>query len=419
MTDYKYKYKKYKIKYLNLRKNYNFETKKTYINHKRQYAGKKNTFKQNKIKKYYCVINDKYNKILRKNPHTIQYFCSVDDIYKEKSNKTNTKEKLVYSYNIDNLPPYHTKNLLKRPPYKSNKISRKVSAKSNKLKYAGRKQLPATTLHWGQLKLMMTEVDFFNRYLDPKKKYTVIYAGAAKGTHTLLLTEMYTNIKFILVDPSPFDKLLYKKERVTIINDYMTDELSKKLKKKYDNIILISDIRIITQDDLLKVDMDIIRDQDLQRGWYNILDPLYAMFKFRLPWNVKKYPTYKYFDGVIYKQCFAPKTSTETRLIVKQSAGEKNYNVADYEDALFYFNLVDRARYYNHKHDLSGLHMDHCYDCTVTLNMLETYLESDFNINFKNYTVNKLMKKLINVLTEGNNRRNKLKTSYNILSNLK
>ncbi len=104
---------------------------------------------------------------------------------------------------------------------------------------------------------------------------------------------------------------------------------------------------------------------------------------------------------------------------LRDSAGEKNYNVADYEDALFYFNLVDRARYYNHKHDLSGLHMDHCYDCTVTLNMLETYLESDFNINFKNYTVNKLMKKLINVLTEGNNRRNKLKTSYNILSNLK
>ncbi len=371
----------------------------------------------NSIIKYTCIIDTSNEHVLQNNPHTIQHMCCVDRICEGYAN--NIHNVLKYRFIVDSTPPYHTKNLLKKPPYINNHIIRQLDDHSPKLKYSERKQLPKTTVHWGQMKLLIGEMDFFNKYIDPSQKYTVIYVGAAMGTHLIVLIEMYTNCHFVLIDPAKFYPLLHKKKRVTIINDYMTNDLATELKGKYDNIIYISDIRLLSDEFEPSDDSDIIRDQEMQKQWYYILDPIHSMLKFRLPWNTKKYPSYTYLEGDVYLQCFAPHTSTETRLIVRQNAKEIEYNVFNYEDKLFYFNMVNRSRYYKHQYDLSRLYMDHCYDCAVTLHVVETFLQGQFNINFKTCTVNKLMKVILRILSKGNKKNNKLFCIYKqLLHNL-
>ena len=61
-------------------------------------------------------------------------------------------------------------------------------------------------LHWGQRKLLLSEIQFLAQHLD-KLKY-VIYAGAAPGNKAFWLSQLFPSIKFILVDPVPFQMYL-------------------------------------------------------------------------------------------------------------------------------------------------------------------------------------------------------------------
>ena len=45
--------------------------------------------------------------------------------------------------------------------------------------------------HWGQRKLLLSEVEFFTTFFDPLASALVIYAGAAPGHHIPLLSEMF------------------------------------------------------------------------------------------------------------------------------------------------------------------------------------------------------------------------------------
>nr|QBK88826.1 MAG: poly a polymerase regulatory subunit [Mimivirus LCMiAC01] len=359
-------------------------------------------------KRYLCTIDAKLYNTLKHNPHTIQFFCGVKNIYadsqKEYNEAFHDDKTLLYYYKRDRVPHALKKELLvNKPPYKNNKLPRKLEDIHTSIKYKGRQQIPETVLHWGQLKLLMGEMDFFNRYLNPKKKYTIVYAGAARGDHVILSLELYKNLNFVLVDPAKFNKDLYNKKRVRIINDYFTNDLARKLKKEYDNIIYISDIRTSTKEE------DVKENHKMQKKWYEIMNPDYTLLKFRLPWDQD---TFDYLDGEIYLQSFPPRTSTETRLVVKKSAKIKTYDSKEYENKLFYYNLYDRARYYDHNYKVDDLYMDHCCDCTSTLNIIDDYLKSDFNEAFKSFSVEKLMKRIINLLAKYRKRGDILKIHY-------
>jgi hypothetical protein len=53
-------------------------------------------------------------------------------------------------------------------------------------------------LHWGQLKLFLTEVEFLTKVLElkPTKKIVMVYAGAAPGHNTKYLQSMFPDIQF-------------------------------------------------------------------------------------------------------------------------------------------------------------------------------------------------------------------------------
>jgi hypothetical protein len=71
-------------------------------------------------------------------------------------------------------------------------------------------------LHWGQRKLLLSEIDFINRAaydmgVDVFKSnpITILYPGAAHGDHLMILMELYPNIRLYLWDPAKYNPVLY------------------------------------------------------------------------------------------------------------------------------------------------------------------------------------------------------------------
>jgi cap2 methyltransferase len=103
--------------------------------------------------------------------------------------------------------------------------------------YRRRKDEIKSVLHWGQRKLLFSEIEFLTLYGE--KDITCIYAGAAPGTHIKYLSSLFPDIKFVLVDPSPFT--VKSDEKITIIEDFFTDKLAESFTNTPN--LFISDIR--------------------------------------------------------------------------------------------------------------------------------------------------------------------------------
>jgi hypothetical protein len=113
-----------------------------------------------------------------------------------------------------------------------------------------------STVHFGQRKLHLSEIEFLTNFckeLDEYVEYSLkkassdvvlIYAGAAPGIHISKLSDMFPFIKFVLIDPADFH--VKETERIQIIQEYFTDQMARELKKEYTNqtILFISDIRV-------------------------------------------------------------------------------------------------------------------------------------------------------------------------------
>ena len=61
-----------------------------------------------------------------------------------------------------------------------------------------------TTEHWGQRKLLMSELEFLLLYARKDDVQQVVYAGAAPGKHTNYLSQLFPQLRFHLVDPARF-----------------------------------------------------------------------------------------------------------------------------------------------------------------------------------------------------------------------
>ncbi len=220
-----------------------------------------------------------------------------------------------------------------------------------------------TVLHWGQRKLLISEVEFLTQYVEPEQETTLVYAGAAPGTHILFLAEMFPTLHFILVDPRPFsikdvlrkrieqdrdglplpgedgiatppDRRSEEKKResrisggdepvpitasrwrnVDLRNGFFTDEMAVELRKSLRErghvVLFCSDVR--TSEDAESQDT-ITHDMNLQQGWHLALRPRASLFKFRLPWTQGET---EYLRGRVTLPVWSPVTSTECRLIV-------------------------------------------------------------------------------------------------------
>ena len=210
-------------------------------------------------------------------------------------------------------------------------------------------------IHWGQRKLFLSELWFLTKY--GHLATCVVYAGSAPGTHIPFLAQLFPKHKFILIDPSNFDlKDLQDdktnvKERITVRQEYFTDEIATQLAQEHQgNILFVSDIRTADphEQDAELVEIMVYRDNMKQKDWINIMKPKKSLLKFRCPYpdrqNGKE--NLRMFKGEIYIQPYAAPTSTETRLVPDDSLEEIEYDNVKYEEQLFYHNHVTRRATY-------------------------------------------------------------------------
>jgi hypothetical protein len=253
-------------------------------------------------------------------------------------------------------------------------FSRKFSLDDRKLRYRETNMYKKLTLHAGQRKLLLSEIEFLT--LHGSKSKLIIYPGAAPGTHIIYLTRLFPNHRLLLYDTRPFDPRLKKVRSVRCVNQLFTDETALLLRKQYYSscgYLLISDIRSSSPAAAVTDDL-ILDDLKQQQKWVQIMQPKMSLLKFRLPYNSANSLTY--FAGEIYYQIWGPLSTTETRLMTDGSQ-ETTYHTKDYEEIMYRFNNITRQETYSHDiplHAVPGL--DYCYDCYAEIQVLKLYLET-------------------------------------------
>lgn len=223
-------------------------------------------------------------------------------------------------------------------------FTRILDNNSRKLKYRKFKNEYRKPLHWGQRKLLITEIEFLTIYNRAK---VILYIGAADGKHIFYLSKLFPNNIFILYDTSKFDDNLLDVNNIIIKNQLFTD--SDALEYSKQEVLLISDIRNIPKknnhsDEIhYEIEAGVANDMKTQEKWYNIIKPNAALLKFRLPYGPGKT---EYLHGELRFQPWAPLTSTETRLIVlpEHKYRTKIYDNENYESILYRFNMCTRTQ---------------------------------------------------------------------------
>ena len=328
----------------------------------------------------FCNFTSEQKEIILKNPHTLHFFCHNENI-QEINNDDDIETFSGYKYHRKiswkNTYPFNINYNLIKDIYYQNSIRYKLDDKFPSLPYQDRRHRPTSTLHIGQTKLFLTTLQFLTKYIPKNKETHILYPGSAYGQNIHILSKLFPNCYWYLIDPSPFYKELH------LNNDnilHMSHELftnkdahyfREKLKGKF--TVFISDIRNLTiENDWSLHEIYIDKDMYYQYNWCKIFNADISFLKFRIP---RLSNEYTYFDGELFIQPFAPLTTTETRLVVKKNAKDKIYYLNDYEDKIYYHNRILRVCNYSKLHNYKYKYFCNCFDCTSFFLILENYIK--------------------------------------------
>ena len=258
----------------------------------------------------------------------------------------------------------------------SRPLERVLSDSAPQLVYRRRKGELKTVCHWGQRKLLMSEIEFLTLYARPGVTFTVVYAGAAPGTHISYLSTLFPDVKFVCVDPAPFT--CRETTNIELCTGMFSDSVASRFsdRSKYPRVLFVSDIRTADHDEQSEAEVDFRIREDMkdQQRWHTIIQPVASMLKFRLSWEPG---TTEYLDGEVYLPIWGPVSTTESRLVVTAKDTTRQWDNTKYERQMFYFNTQTRVTIYDHP--VQSGHIDatglcHCYDCTAEVGVLRAYL---------------------------------------------
>lgn len=310
--------------------------------------------------------------------------------------------------------------------------------------YRSRANEAKTAIHWGQRKLLLSELQLLVFFVDGvSTPHHIVYAGAAPGTHLAFLDQLFGGIhKWELVDPGCFDRTaLGHLPNFNLRNEFFTNQtaydlstrrlqesglpalaeihacltaeakpkassakLQEALRLDIGNIdvargtheipsmyevplrlphglqtllhaalssratplLFISDIRSgsLAHDNF---EDHVAENMRAQQCWTELLQPDFAMLKFRLPYtaigrtSLSVTPTtsswlqpaddgaVEYLRGDVVLPIWTRPTSTEGRLVVPRGASRRRYKVSEYENQFYFFNAVLReCVHFNH-----------------------------------------------------------------------
>ena len=410
-----------------------------------------NNLIKNKVYLNSCKLTQEQLTIGKMNPHCISFFCDINkniydctnsleyllaynkikfnnlfekpiiDAYRKQHNKSKQicYECIKSSYlNIslindnDDISKYLTSNISKyllMDEFKKQELVYKYDDIPYVVDYESSISRPNTTIHWGQLKMFLTTFLFLIKVIkEDDTIINIVYPGSAGGDNILILCDMFPNTRWYLIDPAKYHRKLYHHPQVIECrNEFFTDELALYYhnKLKGTKILFISDIRLTTDDDA------VIRDQEMNAKWYSLIQPDYGFLKFRVPFDIVS-GEYKYYNGTIYIQPYAPIHSTETRLLLIGKLEPKTYNIKEYTGKMFYFNQAMRPCYYKSiikRH----AYMDHCWDCVYYSYLVKNYISAfpQFNKLYGNMDITNLINNIIKIISSSNINRLEVKTS--------
>ncbi len=222
----------------------------------------------------------------------------------------------------------------------------------------------STTEHWGQRKLLLTEIEFLTNY-GSDEDCLVVYAGAAPGSHVTYLSSLFPQLTFVLIDDKEFSLELTNK--IKIRSEKFTHDMAKRCSDPNRKVLFICNVRTFRpQGDGQN---DGREDMQNQMNWHKLMNPYMSLLNFRLPLQDGKS---QYLEGYQIIEPWASKRATECRLIVKKDARMIDYDHHDFEENLLNFHHGTRVMYY--KHDIDNEGLDHCYDCRAEIFILQEYL---------------------------------------------
>ena len=285
-----------------------------------------------------------------------------------------------------------------------------------------------TKCHWGQKKLLLSEIQFFTRICETLQiksleEYAVVYIGSAGGHHLPILYNLFPDLIWLLYDPAPYSDVVMKHQNkdksVFVYNMFFTDKTLEHVKKNSQGrkILFISDIRVENKEE------NIIKDMRDQAFWGMELNAPYMLLKFRLPYEeldsipksnkqlnlnekyisnpnfiTNKKNNMIYLKGDVYLQIFPPPYSGELRLFVEQKDNKYEfveYDYLDIENRLINFNSVIRPTYGNiESDDLEMLNYIPGYDtsieCLMEYQVVQKFYKYFFNITDSKILIHKL-----------------------------
>jgi hypothetical protein len=224
-----------------------------------------------------------------------------------------------------------------------------------------------STRHWGQRKLLLAEVEFLTQCAPAEGAALVVYAGAAPGTHLPLLVELFPALRFLCVDPRPFEAA--PSARLELRQEFFTDDLADELATRGVPLLFVCDVR--TADPRVQREAAVAADMARQQGWTLRLRPVACLLKLRLPWTPG---TSQYLRGSVQLPVWGRASTTETRLLCRAPFEMAEWDHERYNEQLCHFNRVTRVDYYDHP-TLLEADSDHCYDCAAEDLILRCYLE--------------------------------------------
>lgn len=91
--------------------------------------------------------------------------------------------------------------------------------------YRSRNGQVKCAVHWGQRKLLLSEVQLLCMYCQPDVSYHIVYAGSAPGTHLAFLDELFQcRHTWELIDPGQFDlPALAQRPNFCLRNEFFTN----------------------------------------------------------------------------------------------------------------------------------------------------------------------------------------------------